>query len=168
MEGIEAPAGVPPRSPRTSSPSLTGYGNVNDISDHPRDRDDISQTSVDIEEDDLQESNDIQEDFSRRPNRNFKLLPKSRLVDEDSYCGPVTNRALRRYNLSDLASVKEILAVKQDIKKVNTVVDRKGNKAIMAATALRKVVVKLESALIVMSPEHQGLIAEENLDSQYD
>jgi len=35
----------------------------------------------------------------------------------------------------------------------------------MAATALRKVVVKLESALIVMSPEHQGLIAEENLES---
>jgi len=155
------PARVTPRSPRKSSPSLTSDGNINDISDHPRDGDDVSQKSVDIEEDDLQESNDIQEDFSRRPNRNFKLLPKSRLVDEDSYCGPVTNRALRRYNLSDLASVKEILAVKQDIKKVNTVVDRKGIKAIMAATALRKVVIKLESALIVMSPEHQGFIAEE-------
>jgi len=103
LEVIVEPAGATPRSPRTSSPSLTGDGNVNDISDHPRDRDDISQKSVDIEEDDLQESNDIQEDFSRRPTRNFKLLPKSRLVDEDSYCGPVANRAIRRYNLSDLA-----------------------------------------------------------------
>jgi len=48
---------------------------------------------------------------------------------------------------------------------VNTIVDRKGNKAIVAATALRKIVVKLESALITMSPEHQGLILEDNITS---
>ncbi len=87
------------------------------------------------------------------------------MVDEDSYCGLVTNRALRRYNLSDLLSVEEILAVKVDIRKVNTVVDRKGIRAIVAATALRKVVIKLESALIAMSPEHQGVVVQENLES---
>ena len=73
LDAVVNPAGVTHGSPRTSSPSLTGDGNINDISDHPRDGDDISQKSVDIEEDDLQESNDIQEDFSRRPTRNFKL-----------------------------------------------------------------------------------------------
>jgi len=121
--------------------------------------------SVDNDEDNLQEEFDVQENLSRRPRRNFKLLPKSQLVDENAYCGLVTNKALRRYNLSDLLSVEEILAVKQDIKKVNTVVDRRGIKAIVAATALRKVVIKLESALIVMSPEHQGVVEEENLVS---
>ncbi len=48
---------------------------------------------------------------------------------------------------------------------MNIIVDRKGNKAIVAATALRKIVVKLESALITMSPEHQGLILEDNITS---
>ena len=46
-----------------------------------------------------------------------------------------------------------------------TVVDRKGIRAIVAATALRKVVIKLESALIAMSPEHQGVVVQENLES---
>ena len=100
-----------------------------------------------------------------KPTRNFKLLPKAKLVDETSYYGPVANKALKRYNCSDLTTVKDIMTVKQDLKTVNTIIDRKGTKAIVAATALRKIVVKLESALITMSPEHQGLILEDNITS---
>ena len=127
LETVGDPAaGVTRRSPRTSSPSLMDDENVLNVSHHSSDRDDV--LSVDSDEDDLQEEFDVQENLSRRPRRNFKLLPKSQLVDENAYCGLVTNKALRRYNLSDLLSVEEILAVKQDIKKVNTVVDRRGIK----------------------------------------
>jgi len=164
VETIGDPAaGVTRRSPRESSPSLVDEENVLNVSHHSNDGEDDS--SVDTEEEDLQDEIDVQDNLSRRPRRNFKLLPKSQLVDENIYCGLVTNKALRRYNLSDLVSIDEILAVKVDIRKVNTVVDRKGIKAIVAATALRKVVIKLESALIFMSPEHQGVVEEEKLVS---
>ena len=160
---VDPAAGVTRRSPRSSPPSLVSDGNILNVSPHSSDGEDVS--SVDTDEDDRQEESDVQNNPSRRPRRNFQLLPKSQLVDENAYCGLVTNKALRRYNLSDLLSIEEILAVKVDIRKVNTVVDRKGIRAIVAATALRKVVIKLESALIAMSPEHQGVVVQENLES---
>ena len=160
---VDPAAGVTRRSPRSSPPSLMSDGNILNVSHHSSDGEDES--SVDTDEDDRQEESDVQNNPSRGPRRNFQLLPKSQLVDENAYCGLVTNKALRRYNLSDLLSIEEILAVKVDIRKVNTVVDRKGIRAIVAATALRKVVIKLESALIAMSPEHQGVVVQENLES---
>ncbi len=80
---VDPAAGVTRRSPRTSSPSLMGDGNVNDVSHHSSDGDDV--LSVGNDEDDLQEEIDVQENLSRRPRRNFKLLPKSQLVDENAW-----------------------------------------------------------------------------------
>jgi len=162
----EQPASVPAPSPRTSSTSSSDDRNVNiDASVAPRDGDEGSQTSGDNAEDFQDSISHVHIDLRRKPTRNFTILPKAKLVDENSYYGSVANKAIRRYNSSDLTTFKEILAVKQDLKTVNTIVDRKGNKAIVAATALRKIVVKLESALIIMSPEHQGLILEDNIES---
>ena len=95
-DGTEQPASVPAPSPRTSSTSSSDDRNVNnDASVAPGDGDEGSQTSGD-NTDDFQDSiSHIHIDLRRKPTRNFKLLPKAKLVDETSYYGPVANKALR-------------------------------------------------------------------------
>jgi len=103
-------------SPCTSSTSSSDDRNVNiDASVVLGDGDEGSQTSGD-NADDFQDSiGHIHVDLRVKPTHNFKLLPKAKLGDETSYYGPVANKALRRYNCSDLTTVKDILTVKQDL-----------------------------------------------------
>jgi len=156
----------PTPSPRTSSTSSTDDRNaILNASIVLSNNDEGSESSEDAP-DNFHESIEREfVDLCVKISRNFKLLPKAKLVDKSVYYGPVANKALKRYNCSDLTTVKDIMTVKQDLKTVDTIIDRKGTKAIVAATALRKIVVKLESALITMSPEHQGLILEDNITS---
>ena len=90
-DGTEQPASVPAPSPRTSSTSSSDDRNVNnDASVAPGDGDEGSQTSGDNDNvENFQDSiSHIHVDLCRKPTRNFKLLPKAKLVDETSYYGP--------------------------------------------------------------------------------
>ena len=94
--------------------------------------------------------------------RNYDLLPKAKLLDENICMGTAANKALKRYNASSLLTLDEMMKIKKDLKTVNTLVDASVTRAIQASTALCKVVVKLETAIISRSPEFNGNDIEED------